>query len=150
MEAGLTRDSRVVSLGIPRSSHSRFPKWSGPPYKKIRKTGNPLLRRGQGLFVALRRFRLTTSPVQAGQARTEHLSKFIFGPEPDSPHLTIFFCTRPTDRQKIDFLKNYTSRFFQAKTCPGTSQNTPRSSPCLLYTSPSPRDTAISRMPSSA
>ena len=38
-------------------------------------------------------------------------------------------CTGPTDRHKIDFLKIYISRFFQAKTCPGTPQNTPRSSP---------------------
>ena len=69
------------------------------------------------------------TPVRASRAGIEICIKIYFLDQNQTAHLTIFFCTRPTDPQKIDFLKIYISRFFQAKTSPGTPQNTPRSSP---------------------
>ena len=61
--------------------------------------------------------------------RNRNFYQNLFLDRNQTPHLTIFFCTRSTDPQKIDFLKIYISPFFQAKTSPGTPQNTPRSSP---------------------
>ena len=67
------------------------------------------------------RRRLTHDPPRSGPAGPgpKFLSKFIFGPEPDGRIRRKKKYTRPTDSQKIDFLKIYISRFFQAKICLG-------------------------------
>ena len=71
---------------------------------------------------------MTRSPVRAGQAGTEILSKFIFGPEPD--HRIRAFKLHTVHRfSKNRFFENLYKSLFQAKTCQGTTQNMPRSSP---------------------
>ena len=69
--------------------------------------------------------------------------------DPDSANSQFFICFQPApflDRQYTVFGKVIEGMEFVDKIKRGDQNN----NGCLLYTSPSPRDTALSRMPSSA
>ena len=63
--------SQVVSLETPRSSHSR-----------------------------IQDFQLTTTPGRGRPGRNRIFYQNLFLDRNQTPHLTIFFCTRPTDQKK--------------------------------------------------
>ena len=63
-------------------------------------------------------------------------------------HATLFVATRPIDRDLRNYMDWAQLREWQAAGFGIGSQT--RTHPCLLYTSPSPRDVEESRMPSSA
>ena len=73
--------------------------------------------------------RVTSTPRMGRPGRNRNVYQYLFLDQNQTLYLRISSCTRYTDFQNIDFLKTYISRFFQAKTCQGTTQNTPYSSP---------------------
>ena len=67
-------------------------------------------------------------------------------PVPEDPDITEFLALNQPDLEAVEsFSQNADKEQTETKTGADTKQDT-----CLLYTSPSPRDGATSRMPSSA